>query len=241
MVRFCKAPFDEFGLNSHRILMTITLYKTNDNSDTLYNSELDETYHSRNGAVEESLYVFLKQGFELASTQKQKIKVLEIGFGTGLNTILTAQKAAEMNAMCEYVALETNPLDIGLIERLNYHQFLKPEFVPIFKRMHQCGWDTWQNINPYFNLYKANTGVHQFKHNQLFDVVYFDAFGPDKQPEMWTANVFANVYKHLNSGGIFVTYSAKGEVKRTLKNIGFDVARLPGPPRKRHMLRAIKP
>ncbi len=221
--------------------MTITLYQTNDNSATLYNSELDETYHSRNGAVEESLYVFLKQGFELASTQKHKINILEIGFGTGLNAILTAQKATTLNVSCDYFSLETFPLSTDLVAQLNYPQFIKPEFVNQFNLMHQCPWDSWQHINPNFNLYKAHTSVHQFKHNNLFDVIYFDAFGPDKQPDMWTSDVFENLFNHLNQGGIFVTYSAKGEVRRNLKSIGFNVELLPGPPRKRHMLRAIKP
>ncbi len=221
--------------------MAIELYTTNDQSHTLYHSELDETYHSRNGAVEESLYVFLKQGFDLAAQTHQTISVLEIGFGTGLNAILTLQAAEEKKLHCDYYSLETYPLSMELIQQLNYHQFMANHYLTHFEAMHTCTWNEWQHITPNFNLFKAQQSIHSFKTDLRFDVIYFDAFGPDKQPDMWTQAVFENLFEHLQHQGIFVTYSAKGEVRRTLKAIGFDVELLPGPPRKRHMLRAIKP
>jgi tRNA U34 5-methylaminomethyl-2-thiouridine-forming methyltransferase MnmC len=221
--------------------MAIELYTTNDQSHTLYNSELDETYHSRNGALEESLYVFLKQGFEQAALSKKTIRVLEVGFGTGLNAILTLQAAEASRVNCAYYSLETFPLPTELVQQLNYNQFISEQHLPHFQTMHTCAWNEWQNITPNFALCKAQQSIHTFKTDLRFDVVYFDAFGPDKQPDMWTKTVFENLFEHLNHQGIFVTYSAKGEVRRTLKAIGFDVELLPGPPRKRHMLRAIKP
>lgn len=221
--------------------MAIELYTTNDNSHTLYNSDLDETYHSRNGAVEEALYVYLKQGFEVKALSTQNISVLEIGFGTGLNAILTLQVAEKLNVVCDYYSLETFPLSVDVVEQLNYGQFINPNHFNYFNQMHQCAWNSWQHINPNFSLYKAENSIHDFNTTERFDVIYFDAFGPDKQPDMWTEQVFEKLFELLNSGGIFVTYSAKGEVRRALKAIGFDVELLPGPPHKRHMLRAIKP
>lgn len=221
--------------------MAIELYTTNDNSHTLYNSDLDETYHSRNGAVEEALYVYLKQGFEVKAQSTQNISVLEIGFGTGLNTILTLQVAERLNVECDYYTLETFPLSVDVIEQLNYRQFINSNHINNFNQMHECAWNSWQHINPNFKVYKAEKSIHDFNTTERFDVIYFDAFGPDKQPDMWTEQVFKKLFELLKPSGIFVTYSAKGEVRRTLKAIGFDVELLPGPPRKRHMLRAIKP
>ncbi len=220
--------------------MSIQLYSTKDNSHTLYNSVLDETYHSRNGAITESLYVFLKQGYELAVTQKKQIRVLEIGFGTGLNAILTLQAAEKSQTNCSYYTLDIFPLPLTVINTLNYTQLLEPALQKHFINIHTCSWNTWHTITTNFSLYKADQSVHQFQTNHTFDVVYFDAFGPDKQPDMWTKHVFEMLYNKLKSQGIFVTYSAKGEVRRMLKEIGFDVELLPGPPMKRHMIRAIK-
>lgn len=218
----------------------ISLYTTNDQSHTLYNSELNETYHSRNGAVEEAEYVYLKQGLAPIAAQLKEISLLEIGFGTGLNAILTLQKAVQWGITCYYHALETLPLPMELINQLNYPQFITPTYQALYTQMHQCAWDSSQAIAPNFYLHKALQSVHQFNTTNRFNVIYFDAFGPEKQPEMWTQNVFEKMYELTGPQGILVTYSAKGEVKRTLKAVGYEVERLPGPPRKRHMLRAIK-
>ena len=219
----------------------ISLFTTNDQSHTLLNSELNETYHSRNGAIEEAEYVYLKQGFEAAASNKHSLNLLEIGFGTGLNTILTFQKSNQLAVNCHYVSLETNPLPFALIQQLNYPSFLQPDSITAFNQIHQCAWNLDNVINPNFTLHKAEQSIHTFSTNLLFDVIYFDAFGPDKQPDMWTPAVFEKMYQLTSHQGILVTYSAKGEVKRTLKAVGYEVERLPGPPRKRHMLRAFKP
>jgi len=221
--------------------MAIQLYTTNDQSHTLYNSELDETYHSRNGAIEESLYVFLKQGFAYKTPFAKSIRVLEVGFGTGLNTILTLEAAETNQIDCRYVSLETYPLPFELIGQLNYQSFIATNYHTHFQQIHTCKWNAPQRISPYFELLKMEQSIQTFKDEQPFDLVYYDAFGPNKQPDMWTLAIFEKLFNQLNKGGVFVTYSAKGEVRRSLKNIGFEVELLPGPPRKRHMLRAIKP
>ncbi len=218
----------------------ISLFTTNDQSHTLYNSELNETYHSRNGAIEEAEYVYLKQGFEPAANKKNSLNLLEIGFGTGLNAILTLQKSNQLSVNCHYVSLETNPLPVELIQQLNYPQFLQPNSINTFNQIHQCAWNLDHALTPNFTLHKAEQSIHTFSTNQLFDVIYFDAFGPEKQPDMWTNEVFEKMHQLTSTQGTLVTYSAKGEVKRTLKAVGYEVERLPGPPRKRHMLRAIK-
>jgi tRNA U34 5-methylaminomethyl-2-thiouridine-forming methyltransferase MnmC len=218
----------------------ITLYTTKDQSHTLYNSELNETYHSRNGAVEEAAYVYLKQGLEFIASKQKELNVLEIGFGTGLNAILTLQKATQWGITCHYQSLETFPLPIELINQLNYLQYINPAYQTLFTQMHQCAWNLNQVINPNFQLHKIAQSIHQFYTHARFDLIYFDAFGPDKQTDMWTPKVFEKMYQLTSTQGILVTYSAKGEVKRTLKAVGYEVERLPGPPRKRHMLRAIK-
>jgi tRNA U34 5-methylaminomethyl-2-thiouridine-forming methyltransferase MnmC len=221
-------------------VMGISLYQTSDNSHTLYHAELDETYHSRNGAVEESLYVFIDKGFQHAIQHKTQLNILEIGFGTGLNAILTCIEASKTNTSCLYETLETYPLGIELIEQLNYPTYFdadKNKYV----LMHQVAWNVASPITPQFCLHKIEQSIHQYTPSNTYDLVYFDAFGPDKQPDMWTPEVFEKLFSWMNPNGVFVTYSAKGAVRRALKDIGFSVELLPGPPRKRHMLRAIKP
>lgn len=219
----------------------ITLYTTNDQSHTLYNSELNETYHSRNGAVEEAEYVYLKQGLAPIAAQQKEVNVLEIGFGTGLNAILTLQKAMQWGITCHYQSLENFPLPIELINQLNYPQYINPAYQTLFTQMHQCAWNLNNPITPNFYLHKTAQSVHTFTSTTRFNVIYFDAFGPDKQPDIWTPEVFEKMYQLTAHQGILVTYSSKGEVKRTLKAVGYEVERIPGPPRKRHMLRAFKP
>lgn len=221
--------------------MSIRVMTTLDQSHTLYNEALDETYHSRNGAVEESLYVFLKQGLEKAAETKKEIRILEIGFGTGLNAILTLVACERMQLLCHYHSLETYPLQPSLISTLNYTGFVEPDYHDLFRRMHEVEWNTLQPITDFFHLQKIEQSIHDYVPKGDTDLIYFDAFGPDKQPDMWTGEVFAKMFAALKPGGILVTYSSKGDVKRGLHEAGFEVQRLPGPPKKRHMLRAVKP
>jgi tRNA U34 5-methylaminomethyl-2-thiouridine-forming methyltransferase MnmC len=221
--------------------MQVEFYLTADQSHTLYRPDLDETYHSRNGAVEESEYVFMQMGLLPAIETNNNLHLLEIGFGTGLNAILTLAHAQPKQVKVHYTSLETFPLSLNVIEQLNYGTFLSNDDLPYFTGMHSCNWNNQVEITPNFTLLKLQESLLHFTPNMHYDVIFFDAFAPNKQPELWTEAVFEKLFACLNPKGIFVTYSAKGEVRRLLKKVGFEVQLLPGPPRKRHMLRAIKP
>lgn len=221
--------------------MSLQLYTTHDQSLTLYNSALDETYHSRNGAMEEALHVFINAGLQPAMSRHGQVHLLEIGLGTGLNAILTLQYTALHHCQCVYEALETYPLPAALIAQLNYTSFIPAEIHNYYHQINLADWNVPVNITPSFIIHKHLESIHSFNSTQQYNLIYFDAFGPDKQPDMWTPAVFNHLFNLMVPGGILVTYSAKGEVRRTLQASGFIVERLPGPPRKRHMLRATKP
>jgi len=211
---------------------------TKDGSHTLYIPELDEHYHSIHGAMNESLYVFLRAGFSYHPLFN--IRVLEVGFGTGLNTILTIIRSAEENRTVTYHTLELNPLPSGIISKLNYPQFLEEPFDKIFKIIHDIPWNTEQEITSSFRLKKILKGIQDYNPAGGYDLVYFDAFAPDKQPEMWKQEILLKIYDMMNEGGILTTYSSKGEIKRRFENCGFHVEKIPGPPGKREMFRCLK-
>ncbi len=225
------------------------LQLTKDHSHTLYVPELDETYHSRNGAVEEALYVYIGRGLQDAGHGSRiidhgkttnEVSILEVGFGTGLNAWLTAIECEKQNIRCYYHSLETLPLPVELTQQLNYTQSHSETEQLLFTELHQADWNTEIDITPQFKLNKLNTSLQNFAPTKTYDVIYFDAFAPEKQPELWTKELFQKLYNCLNPNGIIVTYSSKGDIKRMWREIGFEVERLPGPPKKRHMLRARK-
>jgi tRNA U34 5-methylaminomethyl-2-thiouridine-forming methyltransferase MnmC len=216
----------------------IQLEETSDGSHTLYVPELDEHYHSIHGAVQESLFIFIKNGFDFC--EASPVNILEIGFGTGLNALLTATKSMTGNRKVNYTSIEKYPLDDAIVNSLNHSKFAGDNGKEIFQRIHAASWNTSVNICPGFNLKKIETDFTKTKLQGRFDLVYFDAFVPDKQPEMWTNEMFSTIASVTRKNGILVTYSAKGEVKRILKACGFEVTLLPGPPGKRQMIRAIK-
>ncbi len=207
---------------------------TADNSPTLYVPELDEHYHSVNGAIQESMHVFINAGFK--QTEKNTINILEVGFGTGLNALLTLTENETQKKDIYYEAIEKFPLDIEIINQLEFKGFN----YNVFLQIHKPEWEKETYLNKYFVLKKLKTDLIDYEPNKKFDLIYFDAFAPDKQPELWTENIFEKLYKSTNTDGIFVTYSAKGIVKQALRNVGYKVQRLDGPKGKRHMVRAIK-
>ncbi len=211
---------------------------TKDGSHTLYIPELDEYYHSIHGAINESVHVFLKAGF--SHHPLLNIRVLEIGFGTGLNTILTMTRSAEENRTVTYHTVELNPLPVDIINRLNYPQLLKGTSKEIFVKIHDIPWNTEQEITSSFKLKKILTDIQDYKPAGRYDLVYFDAFAPDKQPEMWKQDILLKIYNMMDEGGILTTYSSKGGIKRKFENCGFHVEKIPGPPGKREMLRCLK-
>ena len=214
------------------------IIKTSDGSHSIYVPEIDEHYHSVHGAVQESTVIFINNGFDFCKADP--ISILEIGFGTGLNALLTAIKSMDGTREVNYTSIENYPLDNKTINSLNYHEFAGENGREIFHLIHSSPWNTTVNICKNFNLHKMEADFTKEKLPGKYDLIYFDAFGPDKQPEMWTREMFSGISAVTNKKGILVTYSAKGEVKRSLKACGFEVTLLPGPPGKRQMIRAVK-
>lgn len=219
----------------------LQIITTKDGSQSLLNPELNETYHSVHGARQESLYVFIKNGLEFVVQQQAKrvVKILEIGFGTGLNVWLTATHAAQHNLKIEYTTLEAFPVNESIWQQLSYAQ-TEPER-ELFYTLHHEPWDQWTEVMPGFMLKKLNTTLQlaSLGHG-YFDLVYFDAFAPNKQPEMWTVPMLQKTIESLVPNGVFVTYCAKGQLKRDLANVSATVETLQGPPGKREMIRALK-
>lgn len=208
---------------------------TDDGTATLRHPVFGDTYHSLHGAVAEAEHVYIQNG--LAMVHGPKARILEIGFGSGLNAWLSLLYGADNSLPIEYCALELYPIDIHIAETLDYTDS------PLFMSLHTTPWETPQQITPLFKLTKYAsdlTAEMQPWTNMDFDIIYFDAFAPDTQPEMWSNEIFTRLYTCLIPGGALVTYSAKGIVKQTLRETGFIVKRLPGVPGKHHMLRAEK-
>jgi len=211
---------------------------TSDGSHTIYVPELDEHYHSVHGAVQESIFIFINNGFEFCKANP--VSILEIGFGTGLNALLTAIRSASGKREVNYTSVEKYPVDSKIISSLNHYEFAGENGREIFNFIHSSPWNISVNISNNFKLKKIESDFTKEQLTGRYDLIYFDAFGPDKQPEMWTTKMFTGISDVTNKNGIFVTYSAKGDVKRNLKTCGFDVTLLPGPPGKRQMIRAVK-
>ena len=218
--------------------MHTELKLTEDGSHTLFVREIDECYHSTHGAIQESRHIFIEAG--LKQCQKKEIRILEIGFGTGLNAFLTLLEAEGSDTLIHYTTLELNPVELETALFLNYPEKLAPDKRPYFEKMHTGGWNEEIPVTPFFILNKIETDFTGFVFEDRCDVVYFDAFSPEKQPEMWSEALFENIYSHCNAGAILTTYCAKGIVRRAMQAAGFVVERLPGPPGKREMLRARK-
>jgi tRNA U34 5-methylaminomethyl-2-thiouridine-forming methyltransferase MnmC len=216
----------------------IQLVNTADGSHTIYVPVMDEHYHSIYGAVQESAFIFIKNGFEFCKANP--IAILEIGFGTGLNALLTAVRSINGSREVNYTSIEKYPLDYKMTNSLNHYEYAGENGKEIFSRIHSVPWNISVNIFKNFNLKKIESDFTKVQPSGKYDLIYFDAFGPDKQPEMWTMERFSGISSVTNKNGIFVTYSAKGEVKRNLKACGFDVNLLQGPPGKRQMIRAVK-
>lgn len=215
---------------------------TADGSSTILLSGLNEQYHSVNGAIQESTIVYIENG--LNYYKKNAVNILEVGFGTGLNCLLTivANTSGLSVKTINYTALEPFPVNKNLLQQLNYVALLSATNVKqAFDDMHALPSFQNKEIAAHFYLNKSLSSIQDFASaNEHFDMIYFDAFGPAVQPEMWTKPIFDKLYSMLKSGGILLTYCAKGEVKRTLKAAGFKIESLPGPPGKREITRATK-
>ncbi len=219
----------------------LQLEETADGSHTLYVPGMNEHYHSVNGAIQESLHIYINSGFNYNIT-KNNLSVLEIGFGTGLNAYLTLLKSQNTDTLVEYTTVELYPLGASLIEKINYPEILNLDRT-LFEKIHQAQWENPQNITPNFLLNKKELDIttqYALLNNKLFDVIYYDAFAPDKQPEVWTQSIFDFLYENTSPDGVLVTYCSKGVVKRMLQQAGYKIQKLEGPIGKREIIRAIK-
>lgn len=216
----------------------IEIVTTADGSHTIYVPELNEHYHSVNGAVQESTYIFINNGFDFCMANP--VNIFEVGFGTGLNALLTAIKSINTSRLVNYTAIEKSPLSEEITNSLNYSGFIDKTGSSILQAIHASSWNVPQKITGNFVLNKIRGDLTTDIITGNYDLIYFDAFGPDKQPEMWTREVFKKISEITVRKGTLVTYSAKGDVKRSLKQSGFEVNLLPGPPGKRHIIRAVK-
>ncbi len=218
--------------------MNSELIITEDGSHTLFVPAIDECYHSTHGAVQESKHIFIEAA--LKQCAKTEISVLEIGFGTGLNAFLTMIEAERSDKKVRYTSLEKYPVEVEKALQLNYPELLSIENRDSFELLHTSVWDEEVQIEANFWLTKIEADFTQFTFNEMFDVVYFDAFSPEKQPEMWSQELFEKIFFQCNPGAVLTTYCAKGVVRRAMQSAGFTVERLPGPPGKRQILRSAK-
>jgi tRNA U34 5-methylaminomethyl-2-thiouridine-forming methyltransferase MnmC len=224
---------------SFKSIGTIQLEQTTDGSLTVRDLETGSTYHSKHGARTESEHVFIDAGLRLKlQTNPTKLSVLEMGFGTGLNAFLTAQVVRDKEVEVVYEALEALPLEEQIWSEVVKNESVDSE---LFRAIHQVSWGLSTTLMPNFALTKHFIKVQDFRTNTLFDLIYYDAFEPDVQPELWSKEIFEMLFEITAKQGVLVTYCAKGQVRRNLQAVGYVVERIPGPPFKREMLRATRP
>jgi tRNA U34 5-methylaminomethyl-2-thiouridine-forming methyltransferase MnmC len=252
--------------------MDLEIIKTLDGSHTFLHKGVNQHYHSTFGAIQESRHIFIESGLKAVFANPGKssngyqtapkvvessafgkltsyirdspfaVHILEIGFGTGLNALLTLIEAEKSGIRVLYTSLEAFPLEGDYWKLLNYpHSIESDDYSEIFTTLHLANWNEPLNISPCFTLHKIHTTLEAFLPlSGIFNLVYFDAFGPDAQPELWEEQIFGKIHKGMSAGGILMTYSVKGIVVRAMRSAGFKTEKLPGPPGKRHILRAIK-
>lgn len=213
---------------------------TSDGSHTLFNQELNETYHSRHGAIQESRHVFITNGFLHCMTGKKKMNILEVGFGTGLNAMLTLTSANNLSV--NYIAVDLFPLEKNTLRQINYASVLNwnGHEKDCFIKMHDAAGKPGIALSDNFSFQFIKDDFTHLSFSEKFDLIYYDAFGPRAQPGMWKREVLERAYHCLTQGGILVSYCAKGDVKRIFKSFGAAVEALAGPPGKREMIRITK-
>ncbi|WP_207514801.1 tRNA (5-methylaminomethyl-2-thiouridine)(34)-methyltransferase MnmD [Longitalea luteola] len=224
--------------------MQRNLIVTKDGSHSIAVPEWQVAYHSVYGAVQESLHVFIEAGLRYWRNQNKtasRCVIFEMGFGTGLNALLTALEAERLQVRIMYETVEAFPLEQSIIEQLNYSKTLEqPASQPVFALLHSSEWNTTEPITDLFSLRKVNTLLANYTPVEPVNIIYYDAFAPGAQPDLWTSEVFEQLLNMLAPDGILVTYCSKGDVRRAMIAAGFHVEKIPGPPGKREMLRAKK-
>jgi len=214
------------------------IIQTKDGSTTFYLPELNETYHSKNGAIQEAYHVFIKNGFSLF--EGKPISILEIGFGTGLNAFITSLESQNNNQTVDYVGVEAYPITQEEALTMNYANQIDASKNEVFQKIHQIDWEIPIQVNPTFQLTKRKQLFQDIVDVEVFDLIYFDAFGYDVQPELWSDEIFEKMFIALKSGGVLVTYACRSVIKNSMISAGFKIEKLPGAPGKREMLRASK-
>lgn len=215
------------------------IIQTEDGSSSLLMEEWGETYHSKHGAIQEAKHVFIQNGLSLF--KEQSVAVLEIGFGTGLNAFVTFLEAQKLNLTVDYTGVEAYPILPEEVEKLNYvSQLNANQFDTVFQLMHSCEWGLKTVVSEGMTLTKRQQYFNEISDKNSFDLIYFDAFGFQYQPELWTVEIFRKMFEALKPNGILVTYACRGSIKRAMMEVGFSTEKLPGPPGKREMLRAVK-
>lgn len=221
--------------------MSRQIIDTQDGSHSVLAEEFGVSYHSKYGAIQESMHVFIEAGLRYRAVDSTPLLVLGVGFGTGLNALLTCLEAEKRGLSIHYTAVEAYPLSLDFIQQLNYSSELNLDSNDnFFNKIHECEWEKNIVIHPHFSILKNKKKFEEINIENAFDVIYFDAFAPNAQPELWEAPLLTRMYDALRTGGVMTTYCAKGVVKRTLKSIGFSIEAIPGPPGKREMTRATK-
>lgn len=215
---------------------------TADQSDTLFSSKYGAHYHSVYGALEESIHIYISAGlYHAYRSGKSKVSVFEMGFGTGLNSILTLIESQKLGMDVDYVAVESDPVPQDVVAELNYPKlFPNQMFEDFFHKMHQLSWDTSHKLTESFSLNKVQSKIEDTAFNKTFDIIYYDAFAPSCQPHLWEIDIQQKLYSLLNKGGHLVTYCTQGAFRRNLESLGYLIEKLNGPGKKREMIRATK-
>ncbi|RYY26760.1 MAG: SAM-dependent methyltransferase [Chitinophagaceae bacterium] len=219
------------------------LLLTGDGSHTILVPDLDITYHSRHGALQESVHVFIEAGLNYVMKGKTTpCAIFELGFGTGLNALLTCMEAHDHNREINYTAIEPFPLERELVNQLNYAALLQRDDAALYESLiHDASWNGRTKIHEHFTLTKYDHTLEQMPVNGSYDLVYFDAFSPTSQPALWAQDSFEKIFAILRPGGVLTTYCSRSIVRRTMTAVGFKVEKIPGPWGKREMVRAHKP
>jgi tRNA U34 5-methylaminomethyl-2-thiouridine-forming methyltransferase MnmC len=219
------------------------LFVTDDGSHSIFSEQFGVAYHSTHGAIQETQHIFIEAALRYFIQHRKfdSIKILDIGFGSGLNVFMTLLESINQGLNIDITTVEAYPLSILLAEQLNYPQQLKVEaFDTHFKQLHRLSWEDSHQLNNIFSFQKRLLNFKEIDYTNTFDIIYYDAFSPDSQPELWQSEMLERMFKALKNGGVMTTYCAKGAFKRALKSVGFQIESIPGPLGKREITRAIK-
>ena len=219
----------------------LEIQNTADGSPTLFVPSLNESYHSHKGALSESQYVYIECGLQYFAqvNSSEKIRVFEVGFGTGLNAVLSWQFAASDQQKIEYETVEAFPILPEIWQKLHYFQSQQEK--EIFQKLHEMDWGSDQAVDEFFTFKKFDSTLESIETSGAYDVIFFDAFAPSKQADIWRIENLEKIFHSMNPSGVLVTYCSQGQFKRNLKQLGFEVEVLPGALEKKEMVRAIKP